>query len=151
MGTQWGLGCLVWERRSPGEHPKPSQGKAAMRKVLPAPHEKEKWESQKLFGDGNLKSNPTPPRDSTVGLPRLQPLCFNTFQAFVLILVVRGLQDMPGQEGKPWLSHTQIKKIWHLVQEMPAQESFDCFLLSFRPPLYFFFFSQKIHQGLPCP
>lgn len=89
---------------------------------------------------------------SPVGLPRLQPLCFNTFQAFVLILVVRGLQDMPGQEGEPWLSHTQIKKIRHLAQEMPAQTALIVsFFLPPHPPPLFFFSSQKIHQGLPCP
>lgn len=56
---------------------------------------------------------------------------------------------MPGQEGKPCLSHTQIKKIWHLVQEMPAQRALV--VSFFFPSPTFFFSARKFIKVDPVP
>lgn len=81
-----------------------------MGKVLPVPHEEEKWKSQNLPGNDKPKAkrnSPPLPRDSTAGLPWLQPLRFNPFQAVCFDFGCwGGLHDMLVQDGNPCLSHT---------------------------------------------
>lgn len=89
-----------------------------MEKVLPVPHEEEKWKSQNLSGNDKPKPKPNlPPATALLVCHGSNHSVSTLSKQFVLILVVSGgyMTCRCRMESHVSLTHTQIKKIWHLV------------------------------------